>query len=205
MGGKPTRPFSPLPSQAIDSLSAEQATEVYQLTAECQALGSNLQTLSRLEAMHRAAAQATAYETINAGCMVCSTTFGIASMTQPDEELESSLHRLHTEANKAWKDANDIIFSHLLQYDSQLMVFISMAEDALQAKRDEIWRHITSLTDTANITPYSGLTLVLQTLDQLPSIPWDLSYCASIPLMFAHDLSPMTSRLGVALEMGITF
>ena len=174
----------------MDTLSAEQATEIYQLAAECQTLGSKLtkqfQNLSRFEAMNRAAAQAAVHETINAGHMIHSATFGVATDTQTDQECESSLHRLCTKANQAWKDANKVIFSHLLRYDSQLAAFISTAEGTLQAKCDEIWRCIHSLADTANIPHTICLPLALQTLDQLPPIPWDLSYHAGIALMFTY-------------------
>ena len=48
----PTGSFSPLPSQAMDTLSTKQAAEIYQLASECQALASELtkqfQNLSRL-------------------------------------------------------------------------------------------------------------------------------------------------------------
>ena len=183
--------FSPLPPQTMDTLSAEQAAEIYQLAAECQALGSKLakqfQNLSRLEAVHHTAAQAAAHETINAGCMAHSTAFGVATATQTDGECESSLHRLHAEANQAWKDANEVIFSHLLKYDTQLVAFISATEGTLQAKHDEIWRCIHSLTDTANIPHRICLPLALQTLDQLPAISWDLSYHMGIPLTFAYS------------------
>ena len=159
----------------MDTQSAEQATEIYQHAAECQALGSKLakqfQNLSRLEAVHRTAAQAAAHKTINAGCMAHSTAFGIATATQTDKECESSMHRLHTRANQAWKDANEVIFSHLLKYDTQLAASISTAEGNLQAKGDEIWTHVHSLVDTANIPHRVCLPLALQTLDQLPAIP----------------------------------
>ena len=89
------------------------------------------------------------------------------------------------EANQAWKDANKVIFSNLLKYDSQLVAFISAAEGTLQAKHDEIWTCIHNLTNTANIPHRICLPLALQSLDQLPAIPWDLSYNAGIPLMFA--------------------
>ena len=59
-------PFSPLTLQSMDTLSAEQAAEVYQLATKCQALGSDLakqfQTLRGLEAMHHTAVQVTAHE-----------------------------------------------------------------------------------------------------------------------------------------------
>ena len=139
----------------MDTLSTEQTAEIYQLAAECQALGSELakqfQNLSRPEAVHCTTAQATAHETINVGCMACSATFGMATATQTDEECESSMCRLCAEANQAWKDANEVIFSHLLKYNTQLAAFISAAEGTFQAKRDEIWKCVHSLTDTANI------------------------------------------------------
>ena len=115
-----------------------------------------------------------------------SATFGVATATQTDKEHESSLRRLHTETNQAWKDTNEVTFSHLLKYDTQLAAFIPAAEGTLQAKHDEIWRHIHSLMDTANVPHRICLPLALQTLDQLPAIPWDLSYHAGIPVMFAY-------------------
>ena len=64
--------FSPLTSQGTDTLSTEQAVEIYQLTTECWALCSELakwfQTLSGLEAMHHATAQATAHKTALGTC-----------------------------------------------------------------------------------------------------------------------------------------
>ena len=184
---QPTGSFSPIPPQTMDTLSTEQAAEIYQLAAEYQALGSKLaRQFQNLEAVHHTGAQATAHETINAGCMACSTTFGVATATQTDEEHESSLFRVCAKANKAQKDANEVIFSHLLKYDTQLAAFISTVKGTLQAKHDEIWRCIYSLADTVNIPHRICLPLAFQTLDQLPAIPWDLSYHAGIPLMFAY-------------------
>ena len=117
--------------------------------------------------MHCAAAQATAHKTINAGCVAHSATFGVATATQTDEELGSSLPRLCAEAKQAWKDANEVIFSHLLKYDTQLAAFISTAEGTLQAKHDEIMRRIHSLADTANIPHRICLPLALLTLDSM--------------------------------------
>ena len=136
--------------------------------------------------MHHAAAQAAAHETINVGCMARSTAFGVATATQTDQECESSLRRLYIKSNQAWRDTNEVTFSHLLKYDSQLTAFISTAEGTLKAKRDESWRCVHSLADTANLPHRTCLPLALQTLDQLPAIPWDLSYHAGIALMFAY-------------------
>ena len=113
--------FSPLTSQVTDTLSAEQAAEVYQLSTECQALGSELakqfQTLSGLEAMHHATAQAMAHGTVLLGRVAHSAAYRVATTIQNAEEWESTLRGLCAKANKVWKDANDVIFSHLLRYD----------------------------------------------------------------------------------------
>ena len=97
-GWQLTSSFSPLPPQTIDTLGTKQAAEIYQLVAECQALGSELtkqfQNLSRLEAVHHVTAQAAAHETINMGCIAHSATFGVATATQTDKVHESSLCRL---------------------------------------------------------------------------------------------------------------
>ena len=184
-------PFSPLPLQGLVPLSAEQSTEIYQLATECQALGSDLakcfQTICGLEASHCATAQVTAHETVLSRCLIHSAAYAVAATTQQAEEWESTLHRLHNEANKVWKEANDVIFSHLPKYNSELADFLNSAEDALRNKCDEIWRCVYSLTEAANCSPQAGLSLLLQTLNWLPSIPWDLYYHAKIPMIFAYS------------------
>ena len=120
------------------------------------------------------------------GCLIHNTAYAVAATTQQAKEWESTLRGLHNEANKVWKDVNDIIFSHLLKYDSQLANFLNSAQDALRNKCNEIWRHVYSLKEAANCSPQAGLTLALQTLSWLLSIPWNLSYHVGIPMMFAY-------------------
>ena len=150
-------PFSPLPLQGLDPLSAKQATKIYQLATECQALGSDLakwfQTICRLEASHLAAAQATTHEMVLSRCLIHSTAYAVVATTQQAKEWESTLNRLCEEANKAWKDINDVIFSHLLKYNSKLADFLNSTEDALRSKCNETWRHIYSLMEAANCSP----------------------------------------------------
>ena len=114
-------PLSPLHLQGLDPLTMDQAAELYQLATECQALGSDLaqrfHTFCSLKATHHVTAQSTAHETVLSGCQACSTAYRLATATQSVPEMELTLHRLCEAANKALKDASDIFFSHLLQYD----------------------------------------------------------------------------------------
>ena len=102
-----------------ETLNTEQSTEIYHLVAECQALNTDLakqfQTLSGLEVMHHAMAQATAHETINAGCMAWNAAYSILSDGQAlDKKHEETLQQLCLEADKAWKDTNNVEFNHQL-------------------------------------------------------------------------------------------
>ena len=133
------------------------------------------------------AAQGTTHEIVLSGHQAHSTAYGVAVAIQQAEQQELTLYGLCEEANKAWKDTNDVIFSHLLKYDSELANFLNSAKDALKNKHDEIWGHVQSLVEATNCSPQMGLSLVLQILHWLLSISWDLSYHVGIPMMFAYS------------------
>ena len=134
----PQVPLSPLHLQGLDPLTTDQAAALYKLATECQALGSDLAkrfcTLCTLDATHRAAAQSTVHEMVLSRCQAHSAAHGLATGTHSVPERELTLHGFCEAVNKAWKDANDILFSHLLQYNAELASFISSAEDALRNK-----------------------------------------------------------------------
>ena len=200
---------SPTLPPATDTLSTEQVVGIYQIATKCQALGVELakqfQNLSGLEAVHCAMVQATAHETINAGHMAHNAAFSTDTANQMDKDCKKSLCQLHAGADQAWKDTNDVIFSHQLRYDSKLVAFISTAEGTLQAKWDENWRCVHNLADAASLPHEACLTLALQILDKLPTIPLDLSYHTAISMMLPSVQSPTPSKPGAQLEMGIIF
>ena len=137
-------PLSQLTLQGLDPLNAKQAmNKIFQLATKCQTLGSKLpkwfQTLCGLEASHHVAVQATTHEIVLSRCQAHSAAYGAAAATQQAEQWELTLHGLCEEANKVWKDANDVIFSHLLKYDSELANFLNSVEGTLKNKHDEIW------------------------------------------------------------------
>ena len=66
------------------------------------------------------------------------------------------------------------------------MAFISNTKATLQEKQSKIWRHIHSLMDMAGLPQNSCLDLALKILNQLPTIPLDLSYHTPIPMMIAY-------------------
>ena len=96
------------------------------------------------------------------------------------------LRQFHAKANQAWKDTNDVIFSHQLKYDAQLAAFITTAEGTLQAKQDEIWSHVHSIMEAAGLPNKACLSLALQILEKLPTLPLDLSYRTAIPRKLAY-------------------
>ena len=78
-------PLSPFTLQGLDPLNVEQTVGIYQVTTECQTLGSELtkqfQTLYGLEASHHMAAQATTHEILLSGHQACSTAYRISTAT----------------------------------------------------------------------------------------------------------------------------
>ena len=91
---------------ATQALNVEQSTEIFNPVAECQALSTELakqfQTLSGLEAMHCAMAQATDRKTINAGQMAQNAAYSILPDGQTqNKKHEETLQQLCTKADKA--------------------------------------------------------------------------------------------------------
>ena len=139
-------PFSLLALQGLETLSTEQAAEIYQLATESAALGSDLakwfQAICGLKATH---------------CAMEQTTTGETVLSSPGLlfSLQHCLCHCHNhpagsgvggnpawavckEANKVWKAANDVIFLHLMKYDAELASFLTSTEGTLQNKHEEI-------------------------------------------------------------------
>ena len=176
---------------ATQTLSMEQSTEIFNLVMECQVLSTDLakqfHKLSGLRAMHCTPAQATAHKTSNVGWMAQNVAYSILPDGQTqDKKQEETLQQLCTEADKAWKDTNDLVFQHQLHYDEQLTTFISDAERTLQDKQDKVWVCVHRLVDVAGVPHDAYLGLALQVLDKLPTIPIDLTYHTPIPMMLAY-------------------
>ena len=161
---------------------------------ECQVLSTDwarqFQKLSGLEVMHHATAWATARETNNVGQWAWKVVYSTSSalrVGQPqDKKHEETVQQLHAEADKVWKDANDLVFQHQLCYDEQLTAFISDTERTIQEKQNEVWGHICQLADMAGIPHNAFLGQALQVLEKLPIIPIDLTYYTPMPMMLAY-------------------
>ena len=102
---------------ATQTLNVEQSTEIFNPAAECQALSTYLakqfQKLSGLEVMHHAMAQATAHKTINVRRMAWEAVYSALCVDQPqDKKHEETMQQLCAEADKVWKDANDLVLQH---------------------------------------------------------------------------------------------
>ena len=93
---------------------------------------------------------------------------------------------LTAEADQAWKDTNDVLLSHQLRYDAELMEFIAETERILWVKCMEIWGHVTYIAKTAHLSPEAGLCLTLHIVGSFPTIPVNLSFRSMIPKLLAY-------------------
>ena len=191
--------LSPLTLQGLDPLNAEQAAVIFQLATECQTLGSEptkqFQTLCRLKASHHMAAQATVHEIVLSRHQTHSAAYGVVTATQHVEQWKSTLPGLCEEPTRHGRMPNDIIFSHLLKYDSELATFLDSTEDTLKNKCYEIWGHVQSLVEAINCSPQTSLSLALEILHWLSSLPWDLSYHVGILMVKWKGQPPRAAKV----------
>ena len=104
-----------LPEPAIQLSTA--VTDMYNLMVECQAIGTKLvnkfQSLSGLKAIHQAVAQTAAHKIFNAGCTAQSEAYvHLPRGNDHEPKHQKTLQQLLTEADKAWKVTNDVVYSH---------------------------------------------------------------------------------------------
>ena len=87
-----------------------------------------------------------------------------------------------------------MVFDHQLRYDSELASFINSTEKTLQAKGDEVWECMQSLTNAAGMLQDTCLCLALQVLELLPTIPLDISFHTLLPMMLVYGLESYSSQ-----------
>ena len=103
-------------------LTIDQANSIFSLVSECQVLGIRLakefQVLSGLEAIHHNSIQGTAHEILTLGRSAQEAAY--SAILQDDimeAEREAMTYCLHSEANAAWKEMDEVIYNHQLKYD----------------------------------------------------------------------------------------
>ena len=116
-------------SQSAPHLTIYQATSLFGLASECQALGVRLakdfQTLSGLEAIHRNSIQGTVHETLTLGHSACEATYvAILWDNIMEAECEATMRHLHSEADAAWKQMHEVMYNYQLEYDRWLSDFL---------------------------------------------------------------------------------
>ena len=170
----PTSMFTSGPSSP--HLTIDQANSLYKLATECQALGIKLakkfQVLSGLEAMHPNSIQGMVHETLTLGHSAGEAAYSAIMWDRvPDDKCEATTRCLHSEADVAWKEMHEVMYSHQLHYDGQLATFLMDAETALNNMRGKVWDAICTLVENEGIMFDACLGLMLQVLNLLLQIP----------------------------------
>ena len=94
--------------------------------------------------------------------------------------------RLRSEADAAWKEMHEVMYNHQLQYDQQLITFLTDTETALNNMQGEVWAIVRALAENEGIMFDACLGLMLQVLNLLPQIPIDISFQTQIPLTITY-------------------
>ena len=112
--------------------------------------------------------------------------FAVIQDRVPDDKHEATTHRLHLEADVAWKEMHEVMYNHQLHYDGQLATFLTDTEMALNDMCGKVWDAICALAESESITYDACMGLTLQVLNLLPQIPIDISFHTQIPLTIAY-------------------
>ena len=173
------------------NLTTDQATSMYKLATECQALGVKLakkfQVLSSLEAIHCNSIQGTVHETLTMGCSAQEATYiAVIQDKVPDDKCKATTCHLCSEADVAWKEMHEVMYNHQLHYDGQLALFLADAETALKDMHGKVWDTIRALVESKSVTYDACLGLTLQVLKLLLQIPIDILFHLQIPLTIAY-------------------
>ena len=65
-----------------------------------------------------------------------------------EAEHEATTHRLHSEADAAWKKMHEVMYNHQLEYDWWLSNFLKEAGAMLANMRDQIWTAVHTLAES---------------------------------------------------------
>ena len=106
-------------------LTIDQATSLFGLASECQALGVRLakdfQTLLGLEVIHCNSIQGMVHETLTLGHSAHEAAYmAILRDNITDAECKATMRCLHSEADVAWKKMHEVMYNHQLEYDQRL-------------------------------------------------------------------------------------
>ena len=180
----------PLDTSALQ-LTIDQASSIFGLMSECQALGVRLakdfQMLSGLAAIHRNSVQGTAHEMPAVGHMACEAAYtAILWDDIMEAEHKAMTCCLRSEADVAWKKMHEVMYNHQLEYDRWLSNSLKEAEVTLANMRDHVWTAICALMESEGITFEYCLNLGLRILPLLLQIPMDVSYETQILLTIAY-------------------
>ena len=186
------------PTPLTPQLTIDQANSIFNLVAECQALGVKLakefHVLSGLEAMHRNSIQGMVHETLTLGHSAQEAYSTILWDDITEAEHEATTHCLHSEADAMWKEMHEVMYNDQLDYDWQLSTFLKEMETTLTNMRDQVWVTIHTLAENEGIMFNDCLGHALQVLNLLLQIPVDISFQTQIPLTIVYCLESSIYR-----------
>ena len=193
----PTGLFTPGP--LTPWLTIDQATSIFSLASECQALSIKLvkefHVLSGLEAMHCNSIQGTVHETLTLGHSAQEVAYSAVLWDGiMEEEHEATTCHLHSEAHTTWKEMHKVMYNHQLDYDWQLATFHKEKEATLSNMRDQVWATVHTLAENEGITFNDCLSLRLKILNLLLQIPVDISFQMQILLTITYCLEKMVPQ-----------
>ena len=86
-------------------------------------------------------------------------------------------------ANRAWSQANETLFDHVLDYERKLNAFLDKAGSWIREQEERIWTTVFQIVEDTGAPLCAFLDILLRLLDTLLSLPPNLSYQSQSPMI----------------------
>ena len=110
------------------------------------------------------------------------------------KDLNETVVYLCRKAGEVWLETNSMLFWHVLEYEAKLNEFVTESEIAIQAQLDHIWMVVTRIMEDAGAPVSNGLRIATCLVNMLPTIPANLAFCTTVPMLTGFTLEVYASK-----------
>ena len=106
----------------------------------------------------------------------------LQSDEEPSDTRNKAMEEIVDAANKAWSQANETLFDHVLDYEGKLNAFLDKVGGWIRAQEERVWTTVFQIVEDTGAPVCAFLDILFRLLDTLPSLPPNLSYQSQSPL-----------------------
>ena len=153
--------------------------------------------LSSEEVLFRTQAQSTSHEMLASARPDHFSTYYqiLRSDEEPSDARNKAMEEIINAANRAWSQANETLFDHVLDYERKLNAFLDKVGGWIREQEECIWTTVFQIVEDTGAPLCAFLDILLRLLDTLPSLPPNLSYQSQSPITCGFSPADLRTTL----------